>query len=126
MYNEPRIGRYKAMKQLRDAIEDVKVSDQRLWFSTCNLSYVSLVELDTTARILVGFIVRFFRSLLQRTYTIEDVCENPRSAQYEDAAPNSQAAAALANKPRTEQSQMQKLLGCITASVCNPCRGGVK
>eukprot|EP00931_Biecheleriopsis_adriatica_P089735 TRINITY_DN63821_c0_g1_i1.p1 TRINITY_DN63821_c0_g1~~TRINITY_DN63821_c0_g1_i1.p1 ORF type:complete len:494 (+),score=54.60 TRINITY_DN63821_c0_g1_i1:107-1588(+) len=71
MYGEPRIGRYQAMKRLRDAIAKVKISDKKLWFSTCNLSYdyndsdsaVSLVELDTTSRIVLGFIDTFFTAL---------------------------------------------------------------
>lgn len=68
MYSEPRIGRYQAMRKLRDAIAKVKITDKELWFSTCNLSYdyddldsaVSLVELDTTTRIVLGFIDAFF------------------------------------------------------------------
>merc|ERR1712032_104226 len=62
---------YRAMKQLRDAIAKVHITDKELWFSTCNLSYdyndddsaVSLVELDTTARIVLGFIGSFFTTL---------------------------------------------------------------
>merc|ERR1712032_1423627 len=62
---------YRAMKQLRDAIAKVQITDKELWFSTCNLSYdyndddsaVSLVELDTTARIVLGFIGCFFTTL---------------------------------------------------------------
>eukprot|EP00930_Biecheleria_cincta_P075251 TRINITY_DN62418_c0_g1_i1.p1 TRINITY_DN62418_c0_g1~~TRINITY_DN62418_c0_g1_i1.p1 ORF type:complete len:519 (-),score=68.01 TRINITY_DN62418_c0_g1_i1:64-1620(-) len=68
MYHEPRRSRYQAMKKMRDAIAKVKITDKELWFSTCNLSYdyddydsaVSLVELDTTALIVLGFIDTFF------------------------------------------------------------------
>jgi len=70
MYSEPRIGRYKAMQEVRDCLKKIKIADKSLWFSCVNLSYdyddmnssVSLIELDTTAVIVLEFLASFFGS----------------------------------------------------------------
>jgi len=70
MYSEPRIGRYRAMKDVRDCLRGIQIADKSLWFSCVNLSYdydddngyVSLIELDTTAVIVLEFLASFFRN----------------------------------------------------------------
>jgi len=64
MYSEPRMGRYKAMKEVYDAVHSASLSQADLHFSCVNLSYdysdrnssVDLRELDLTARIVMGFV----------------------------------------------------------------------